>query len=93
MELTTTSAGEVNGYSMVLSMIVPLDEETKASLAESGLTVDQVAMSVSASLDKNDHAKTVVNLSMAPLFTADMTVEMDYKATCPQTPWSWIIWT
>ena len=81
LELTTTAAGEVNGYGMVLSMIVPLDEETKAALAESGLPVNQVALSVSSSVDKNDQAKTVINVSMAPLFTADMTVEMNYDTT------------
>lgn len=85
MDLTTAASGEVNGYGMTLSMIVPLDEQTKSALAESGLSVDQIVLGVSSSVDQNDRAKSVINLSMAPLFTADMTVEMNYSATS-QTP-------
>ncbi len=81
MELTTTAAGEINGYGMAFSMVIPLDEETKAILAESGLTADKITMNISDSLDKNNHQKTALQVSMAPLFTADMTVETDYKTT------------
>lgn len=81
VDLTTTAADEVGGYSMSISMNIPLDEEIKASLAEIGLAADQIVVSVSSSVDQNDQAKTSVNISMAPLLTADMTVEMNYSTT------------
>ncbi len=85
LDLTTTAAGEISGSDLALSMIVPLDETTKATLAASGLTSDQLALSISTSLDQNDQQTCVINLSMAPLFTADLAVEMTYSAAA-QTP-------
>ena len=81
MELTTTDAGEVNGYSMDVAVNFPLDEESKAAMAELGLSADQISMNLSTSMDKNDQMKAVINVSMAPLFTMDMTMDMTYKAT------------
>lgn len=85
MALTTTNADEVTGYSMDVSVILPLDEELKATLAESGLTADQISMNISTSVDKNDQMQAVFQISMAPLFAMDINMEMNYTATT-QTP-------
>lgn len=81
--LTCDTADSINGYRLDLDCTLPVDETTRATLAQAGLASDKIALSLSASMDESDQAAMTLTLGMGTLFQLD--VDMAYTYTLTDT--------
>lgn len=80
LNLFTTAAGNVNGYTLSLALSIPM-EDAGAALGEYGISVDELDLILMVAMDAQGTAWVDLYLGAYPLFDMDMTMDLNYRAT------------
>lgn len=80
LDLSTTSAGDVNGYAFTFVLSIPV-EDADALLGEYGMLVDELDLVLTVSMDAQGAADIELYFGATPLFDMGMTMDMNYRAS------------
>lgn len=80
LDLSTTSAGDVNGYAFTFVLSIPV-EDADALLGEYGMLVDELDLVLTVSMDAQGSTDIELYFGATPLFDMGMTMDMNYRAS------------